>query len=141
MPSGFQPDSTFAVNFLARFNHSPTEDCWLLLDHIIGYLNNTTNKMLLLTPKPHQTLELWTDANLGVQFEWSTSVVLILYAGCQIKCILKRQRMVTMITCASEYVALGETAQHLAHPINLTKVLDIKIQKLSIVITSIQYLS
>ncbi|MBW0462596.1 hypothetical protein O181_002311 [Austropuccinia psidii MF-1] len=118
-------DMAHAVSFLARYSHNPTLQCWELLDHIIGYLMGTINKQLWIEPNETNSLDLWTDANWGGSYERSTSGGLILYAGCPIQWMSKRQRIVAMSTCTAEYVAMGDSAQHLSHLINLVCGLDI----------------
>ncbi|MBW0464055.1 hypothetical protein O181_003770 [Austropuccinia psidii MF-1] len=85
LTSGSRPDLDFSVNFLARYSHIPMEECWNLLDHLIGYLKKTTNKLLKLRPIMMCHLALWTDANWGGTFERLTSGGLIRYAGCPVQ--------------------------------------------------------
>ncbi|MBW0538038.1 hypothetical protein O181_077753 [Austropuccinia psidii MF-1] len=126
LATGSRPDLTFSINFLARYNHSPTDECWKLLDHVIGYLKNTIHESLRLKPTNEQTLELWTDSNWGGSYERSTSVGIIKYAGCPVQWISKRQKIVAMSTCAAEYVAMGDTGQHLAHLINVLRTFNVE---------------
>ncbi|MBW0520293.1 hypothetical protein O181_060008 [Austropuccinia psidii MF-1] len=125
LTSGSRPDLDFSVNFLARYSHSPMEECWKLLDHLIGYLKKTTDKVLKLSPNMTFHLALWTDANWGGTFERSTSGGLITYAGCPIQWISIQQRIVAMSTCAAEYVAMGNSGQHFSHLINILKTIDV----------------
>ncbi|MBW0477077.1 hypothetical protein O181_016792 [Austropuccinia psidii MF-1] len=69
-------------------------------------------------------LALWTDANWGGTFERSTSGGLILYAGCPIQWISKQQRIVAMSTCATEYVAMVDSGQHISHIINILRTIN-----------------
>ncbi|MBW0466422.1 hypothetical protein O181_006137 [Austropuccinia psidii MF-1] len=128
LATGSRPDLAFSIIFLARHNHSPTDECWKLLNHVIGYLKNTIHKSSRLKPTNKQTLELWTDSNWGGSYERSTSGGIIKYAGCPIQWISKRQKIVAMSTCAAEYVAMGDTGQHLAHLINVLRTFNVKPQ-------------
>jgi hypothetical protein len=113
LASGTRPDISFAVNLLARFSGNPSEDHWVALDYLVGYLKGTTG-MKLEYKGEGVSLDLWTDANWGGEHERSTSGFVVKMNGDSIAWGAKRQTVVALSTCAAEYIALSDGTQHLA---------------------------
>ncbi|MBW0551955.1 hypothetical protein O181_091670, partial [Austropuccinia psidii MF-1] len=111
---GSQPDITFAVNSLARFSSNPGLQHWEALDHLIGYLCQHRHQPLIYDKKD-QGLSLWTNANWGGEHKRSTSGFMVKAFDNLIAWGSKRQHVVAMSTCASEYVAPVEGEQLLAY--------------------------
>ncbi|MBW0498328.1 hypothetical protein O181_038043 [Austropuccinia psidii MF-1] len=62
--SGSRPDLAYAVNLLTQHSVGPTENHWLLLDHLVGYLLKTWHMGMTLRPRT-LSLNLWSDMGWG----------------------------------------------------------------------------
>ncbi|KAI7946803.1 hypothetical protein MJO29_011330 [Puccinia striiformis f. sp. tritici] len=113
LAGGTRPDMSYAVNLLARYSNSPSADHWLALDYLVGYLKRTMKTKLIFKGNNNQ-LDLWSDANWGGEHERSTSGYVIKYLGDSVAWGAKRQTVVALSTCASEYIALSDGSQILA---------------------------
>lgn len=114
--SGTRPDLSYSVNLLARYSANPSEKHWTALDHLLGYLKRTRTVAMSFW---QGGMQLWSDANWGGEHERSTSGFLVRHNGNCVAWGSKRQNIVALSTCAAEYVALSDSAQHLAHLNNL----------------------
>jgi hypothetical protein len=113
LASGTRPDISYAVNLLARYSTNPSEKHWEALDYLVGYLKGTAGMKLKYTGE-EESLDLWSDANWGGEHERSTSGFVVKMFGDSIAWGAKRQTVVALSTCAAEYIALSDGAQHLA---------------------------
>ncbi|KAI7934105.1 hypothetical protein MJO29_016536 [Puccinia striiformis f. sp. tritici] len=106
LSGGTRPDMPYAVNLLARYSSNPSY-------FLIGYLKRSISTKLIF--KGHNdTLDLWSDANWGGEHERSTSGYVVKYLGDSVAWGAKRQTIVALSTCASEYIALSDSSQVLA---------------------------
>ncbi|KAI7962344.1 hypothetical protein MJO28_000438 [Puccinia striiformis f. sp. tritici] len=113
LAGGTRPDMSYAVNLLARYSSNPSKRHWEALDFLIGYLKRSTRTKLVFKGNSNQ-LDLWLDANWGGEHERSTSGYVIKYLGDSVAWGAKRQTVVALSTCASEYIALSDSSQVLA---------------------------
>ncbi|MBW0529365.1 hypothetical protein O181_069080 [Austropuccinia psidii MF-1] len=111
---GLQPDITYAVNLLARLSSNPGQQHWEGLDHLVRYLSRHQHQPLIYEKKD-QGLLLWTNANWGGEHQRSTSRFMVKAFGNLIEWGSKRQHVLAMSTCASEYVALVKGTQLMAY--------------------------
>ncbi|MBW0537393.1 hypothetical protein O181_077108 [Austropuccinia psidii MF-1] len=73
---GTRPDLNFAVGYLARYSVSPQQEHWDALIHLLGYLKHTVDRKLVFdSSKIDESLDLWSDADWGGEFQRSTSGV------------------------------------------------------------------
>ncbi|MBW0498433.1 hypothetical protein O181_038148 [Austropuccinia psidii MF-1] len=110
-------DFAFAVNYLARHSMGPTAAHWDLLDHFVGYLKKTCNRGIWLCPG-RSSLNLWSDAGWGGDLERSQTGFVLKLGDTPVLWGLKRQSVVALSTCTSEYVALSDLTQYLVQAIN-----------------------
>ncbi|MBW0482769.1 hypothetical protein O181_022484 [Austropuccinia psidii MF-1] len=115
--AGSRPDLAFAVNYLARHSMGPTVSHWELLDYVVGYLLKTSDRGLHLRPGT-MLLNLWSDAGWGGDLEHSQTGFMLKLGDAPILWGLKRQSVVALSTCATEYLALSDSTQHLVQAIN-----------------------
>ncbi|KAI7953425.1 hypothetical protein MJO28_005972 [Puccinia striiformis f. sp. tritici] len=113
LAGGTRPDMSSAVNLLARYSNNPSNEHWLALDFLIGYLKRSINTKLIFKGQSN-TLDLWSDANWGGKHERSASGYVVKYLGDSIAWGAKQQTIVALSTCASEYIALSDSSQVLA---------------------------
>jgi hypothetical protein len=105
---------------LARYSSRPSNDHWLALDHLVGYIKKNPHKAVAFRPGKEE-VRLYVDAGWGGEHERSTSGYLLQHCRNPITWGSKRQDVVAMSTCAAEYVALSIATQTLA---NIKIVLD-----------------
>jgi hypothetical protein len=105
LASGTQPDKSYAVNLLPRYSTNPSEEHWIALDYLVGYLKGTTGMKLRYSGEG-ESLDLWTDANWGGEHERSTSGYVIKMGGDTVAWGAKRQTVVALLKCAAEYIQL-----------------------------------
>ncbi|MBW0461054.1 hypothetical protein O181_000769 [Austropuccinia psidii MF-1] len=90
---------------------------WELLDYVIGYLLKTCDCGIHLFPG-NLSLSLWSDAGWVGDLKRSQVGFIIKLGNAPIIWSLKWQTVVALSTCASEYVALSDSTQHLLQAIN-----------------------
>ncbi|POW08205.1 hypothetical protein PSTT_07720 [Puccinia striiformis] len=106
------PDDMLEINPYDASN-SPSDSHWQALDFLIGYLKRSIKTKLIFSGK-EGGLDLWSDANWGGEHERSTSGYVVKYLGDLVAWGAKRQTIVALSTCASEYIALSDASQVLA---------------------------
>jgi hypothetical protein len=116
--TGTQPDLAYSVNLIARFSANPSSSHWDALDILIGYLKRTKDAVLRFSDVG-SNLQLWLDANWGGEHERSTSGYIIKNNNSPIAWGAKRQTVVALSTCSTEYIALSHGTQQLAQLNNL----------------------
>ncbi|MBW0519647.1 hypothetical protein O181_059362 [Austropuccinia psidii MF-1] len=105
---GTWPDIDFVVNLLARHLKYPGKEQWLCLQHLLGYLNQTSSHVLFIKPKsPEVTLEVYSDASWGGKFSQSAHAYLNSLSWCS-KCLVT----IASSSCHAEFMALGIAARH-----------------------------
>ncbi|MBW0467130.1 hypothetical protein O181_006845 [Austropuccinia psidii MF-1] len=114
---GSRPDLAFAVNYLARHSMGPTTTHWDLLDHVVGYLQKTCDRGICLC-LGGTSLNLWSNAGWGGDLECSQTGFVLKLGDAPVLWGSKRQSVVGLLTCTTEYVALSDSTQHLVQAIN-----------------------
>ncbi|MBW0482732.1 hypothetical protein O181_022447 [Austropuccinia psidii MF-1] len=106
--TGTRPDIAFAVNLLARHLKYPGRQQWSCLQHLLGYLEQTSSHVLCLKPKnPEMDLDVYSDASWGGEFSRSTHGYLTRLSGCSISWCSKRLVTIASSSCHAEFMALG----------------------------------
>ncbi|KAD3640379.1 hypothetical protein E3N88_29602 [Mikania micrantha] len=121
-----RPDTTFAVNKVYQFMHSPTENHWSAVKRILCYLQGICNFGLLLQHHSSSVLHAYTDASSPSLYAFSDAD----WAGCPddrqstggfavylgsnlISWCACKQRIVSRSSTKSEYKALADTVVEL----------------------------
>ena len=105
-----RPDIAYATNFLAQFNGKASQKHWNAIKHIFRYLKFTINTGILYDRSRHAepkfTLTAYSDADNGKNHDRkSISGFVIVIAGGAIKWAAEKQKLITVSTAESEYVA------------------------------------
>ncbi|MBW0460388.1 hypothetical protein O181_000103 [Austropuccinia psidii MF-1] len=108
--NGTRPDISFAVNLLARHAQAPSVHHWTLLQHLLGYLQNTRDRCLRLFPN-NEGIVVASDASWGGEFSRSTHGYMATVHGCAIAWCSKRLTTVAASTSHAEYMALSLAAR------------------------------
>lgn len=112
-----RPDITYSTNLLAQFNGAPTQKHWNAVKHIFRYLKSTISTGILCCKERHSepkfTLTAYSDADNGKGYDRrSISGSVITIAGGAIKWSAEKQRLITVSTAESEYVAVNLTGRN-----------------------------
>jgi len=110
-----QPDLSFAVSLLSRFQAAPGIDHWKALMHVVGYIKNTLDYGLTYRRDADLTPTAFVDADYGGcrDTRRSTSGYVFLMAGAPVTWSSKRQSTVALSTVEAEYVAMSRCAQQM----------------------------
>ncbi|MBW0494929.1 hypothetical protein O181_034644 [Austropuccinia psidii MF-1] len=106
------PDFAYAVNYLARFSLSTECSHWDAMNHLLAYLCNTKNLVILIS-KQNQSSEMncFVDANWGGKGNRSMHGYLIMIGMNPIAWKSKRQTTIASSTAQAEYMALSLSAR------------------------------
>ncbi|MBW0513756.1 hypothetical protein O181_053471 [Austropuccinia psidii MF-1] len=105
-----RPDISFVVNLLARHAQAPGLHHWAMLQHLLGYLQNTRNRRLKLFLND-EGITVASDASWGGEFSRSTHGYVITVHNCAITWCSKRLTTVAASTSHAEYMALSLAAR------------------------------
>lgn len=105
-----RPDIAYATNFLSQFNGKASQKHWNAIKHIFRYLKFTIDTGIMYDrtrhTEPKFTLTAYSDADNGKNHDRkSISGFVIVIAGGAIKWAAEKQRLITVSTAESEYVA------------------------------------
>src|SRR6266480_7761449 len=105
-------DISFAVGFLARWNHAPTKQCWEAVKYTMRYLKGILSYGVLFDGSQGFRLVGYSDSDWGadLQDRKSTTGSLIKIAGGPIYWRSTKQTGVSLSTTEAEYIAASETA-------------------------------
>ena len=110
-----QPDLSFAVNLLSRFQANPGQAHWNAMLHVLGYIKGTLNYRITYVwgsaggLKPVGYVD--SDYAGNPDTRQSTSGYIFLMAGGAVSWSSKRQPTVATSTTKAEYMALSQAAQ------------------------------
>lgn len=112
-----RPDISYATNLMAQFNASPSQKHWNGVKHIFRYLKGTIDKGLLYAKSRHFekdfTLSAYSDADNGKGYDRkSISGSVIVISGGAVKWTAEKQKLITVSTAESEYVAANLTGRN-----------------------------
>ena len=112
-----RPDITHATNLLAQFNGAPAQKHWNAVKHIFRYLKGSIDNGILYSKSRHMesdfTLTAYSDADNGRGHDRkSVSGSVITICGGAIKWSSEKQRLITISTAESEYVAANLTGRY-----------------------------
>ena len=110
-----QPNLSFAVSLLARFQTNPGLDHWNALMHVIGYIKNTIDYGITYSRDMDLSPIAYVDADYGgcKDTRCSTSGYISTMAGGPVTWSSKRQATVALSTVEAEYVAMSHCAQQM----------------------------
>ncbi|MBW0541611.1 hypothetical protein O181_081326 [Austropuccinia psidii MF-1] len=66
--TGTHPDIGFSVNLLARHSKHPGKEQWLCLQHLLGYLDQTSTHVLCIKPKSSEHLVTVASSSCHAEF-------------------------------------------------------------------------
>ncbi|KAI1002210.1 hypothetical protein K3495_g5994 [Podosphaera aphanis] len=104
------PDIAYTTNVLAQFNGIPSQKHWNGVKNIFRYLRGTTSRGILYDRSKHSepkfTLTAFSDADNGKGYDRkSISGSVTTISGGAIRWIAEKQRLITLSTAESKYVA------------------------------------
>jgi hypothetical protein len=111
-----QPDLSFAVALLSRFQANPGLAHWNALMHVVGYIKNTLDYGLTYSRDADNLIPLaFVDADYGgcCDTKWSTSGYIFTMAGGPVSWSSKCQTMVALSTVEAEYVVMSRCVQQM----------------------------
>jgi hypothetical protein len=124
-----RPDLTFAVQQCARFCNDPRQQHEEAVKRICRYLLKTKDQGLTFRPDRSRGLECYVDADFAGNWTNETSNdpdsvhsrtgYCIMYAGCPIISVSKRQTLVALSTTEAEYIALSSALRDVISIMNL----------------------
>lgn len=104
-----RPDIAFAVSYLYRFMHKPTEMLWKAAKHVLRYLSGTEKLGMVFHKDGEGTIRAYSDADWGSERPSRKSITgtVITCAGSAIHWRSKQQSIVAQSSKESEFVALS----------------------------------
>jgi hypothetical protein len=108
-----QPDISFAVNKLSRYNANPGLKHWQAVKHVLRYLRGTSNYKLEFNKNEKAEIICYTDADWAGEADdrKSTSGFVFVLKGGAISWCSKKQPTIALSTCEAEYLALSHAMQ------------------------------
>ncbi|BEI82287.1 hypothetical protein CcaverHIS002_0301550 [Cutaneotrichosporon cavernicola] len=109
-----RPDVSFAVSYLARYTHAPTDYHIALAVRVVAYLANTRAMTLQLGGAP-APLTVYTDSDWCADRDQrrSTSSLAAFLNGSLINWSSRRQRLVAHSTMEAEYIAAADASHEI----------------------------
>ena len=111
-----RPDISYAVGFLARFNHNPGPQHWAAVKHLFRYLQGTKDlKLTYSASKPSEVFYSYSDASHGdcIDTGRSTGSYLTTLGGGSIGWSSKLQNVVALSSTEAEYMAAVEAGKEI----------------------------
>ena len=132
LEKGTRPDIGYATHQCAKFTEDPRAPHAKAVEHIVKYLQRTSDKGIILKPDTTKSLEVFADADFSgnwykdtAQHDASTvksrTGFIIMYAGCPVVWCSKLQTQVTLSTTEAEYISLSHALREAIPLINLLK--------------------
>ncbi|KAI0994746.1 hypothetical protein K3495_g13435 [Podosphaera aphanis] len=126
-----RPDIAYATNHLSQFNGAPSQKHWNRVKHIFRYLKGTVHTGIVYSKarhtEPQFTLTAYSDADNGKGHDRkSISGSVITISGGAIKWSAEKQRLITVSTSESEYVAANLTGRNCLFLRDIMQELDYK---------------
>jgi hypothetical protein len=105
-----RPDICYSVSVLSRFMQQPRELHWRYLKRLLRYVKTTIDYSIIYTKNSSKMIELvgYSDADYAGDIEdrKSTSGYTFKYKGCLISWNSSKQKIVSLSSTESEYIAL-----------------------------------
>jgi len=110
-----RPDISAAVGQLCRYTHNPGKQHWNALQHLLRYLQGTSDLGILIQPTDLQLVG-YSDASWGDNPDDRTSTTgyVFLLGGTPISWKSKKQATPALSTCEAEYQAASQAAQEIS---------------------------
>jgi hypothetical protein len=107
-----RPDIAFSVGMVSRFMETPNAEHWSAIKRIIRYIAGTIQLGCKYTKGAHSELLGYTDSDHGGDLEKrkSTSGVVFFLGGNIVTWSSQKQRVVSLSSCESEYIAAASGA-------------------------------
>ncbi|MBW0478110.1 hypothetical protein O181_017825 [Austropuccinia psidii MF-1] len=107
-----QPDISYAVNYLVRFSMNTNASHWQALEHLIGYMRDTSDLGILIAEdNSSSAINCYVNGNWGGEGDRSTHGYIILHGKNPISWKSKRQTTVASSTAQAKYMALSFAAR------------------------------
>jgi hypothetical protein len=104
-------DILYAASIVGKYMSRPTQKHYALAQTILNYLAETKDYALILGKFSLHQFETYCDASFANEEERkSRTGAIILYRGSLVSAISKVQKLTTLSTAESEYVAMNEAA-------------------------------
>ncbi|MBW0531890.1 hypothetical protein O181_071605, partial [Austropuccinia psidii MF-1] len=108
LAQGTRPDVMYAINLLAQFSMATSERHWLALKHLISYLAETIEDVLVIEADlGRRAAEMFVDANWGGKGSRSQHGYIGLMWGVPVMWNSKCQSCIESSTFQAEYMALA----------------------------------
>ena len=115
----FRPDISYAVSVLSQFTQNPSEEHWRGVKRLLRYLNGTRNYGLTFQRKidgSNQELVGYTDADFAsCHTRRSRTGYVFLVGESPIVWSSRKQPVISLSTCESEFYALTEGGKEAIH--------------------------
>uniref|UniRef100_A0ACD5UNA0 Uncharacterized protein n=2 Tax=Avena sativa TaxID=4498 RepID=A0ACD5UNA0_AVESA len=108
-----RPDISFSVGMLSRFMEAPTSEHLSAVKHLLRYIADTIDHGCLYTSTPDgASLFGFSDADMAgdIDDRKSTSGTLFFYDNCPVSWKSQKQKVVSLSSCESEYIAAATAA-------------------------------
>lgn len=107
-----RPDIAFSVGMVSRFMESPNSEHWGAVKRIVRYVAGTTELGCKYTKGAHSELLDYSDSDHARDLEKrkSTTGVVFFLGGNVVTWTSQKQKVVSLSSCESEYIAAATTA-------------------------------
>lgn len=107
-----RPDIAFSVGMVSRFMECPNSDHWSAIKRIVRYIAGTTNLGCKYIKGGHSELIGYSDSDHAGDLEKrkSTTGVVFFLGGNVVTWTSQKQRVVSLSSCESEYIAAATAA-------------------------------
>jgi hypothetical protein len=102
-----RPNVIMVISFLCMRVKAPTIDDWRKLEHLLGYLKRTRNRLLVLKPQRIFNIEAYVDASFVTHMDGKSHTgIFIKVGGVGVFFASRKQKCVTKSPTKAELVAL-----------------------------------
>jgi transposase InsO family protein len=112
---GTRPDAAYAINILAQFNESPSEEHWVAAKRVLRYLKGTRDHGIIFrrhfdVKRGCVTIRVYSDADWAGDKETrkSRSGYIVFINGSPVSWFSKKQTCHALSSCEAEIVAMTE---------------------------------
>ena len=106
-----RPDIAYAVNFLARMQHDPTEEDWNDVKRVFRYLRATTNLGIKFKSNAENQEALTDSSYRDCPKSESTGGYIIRLYGDVVAWRSRKQHNVSLATCEAEYLVMSDASR------------------------------
>ena len=103
----------YSASQLARFMTNPGPSHFKAVIRVLIYVRDTTDRALVMQPKPDRNLESYVDSNWATQF--SCSGGMFFFYGCLFHWFSKMQRSVTLSSAEADPMTRNEERPNAKH--------------------------